>query len=341
MTAQDRETAPADHWRTTREVVADAAGAAALLEIGDQLGLIPHLERGLPVTAAGLAADTGIRERGIANYLEALWSAGIVDRTPDTADAFQAVDDFAQIQYESGYVYWALAANRPFITNAVDFLNDPLEEGGSHLRDGRQVAVSSQWMGSKGFYPVALQTILDADPSHVVDLGAGTARLLIEILLRREETTALALDLDGPSCREAELAGKRAGVGDRLTVVERSIQSIADDATPVKGADLVHAGFVFHDMMPEEEEIADGVLANCRDALRPGGIMALTEAVPYVPDPRERRFSAIVTFYHKQFMRRRLLNEQEWTDKLLGAGFSSVECVQHRFPTGRLFIARK
>jgi SAM-dependent methyltransferase len=339
MTTQERDIAPS--WKSTREVVADAAGAAALLEIGDQLGLIPHLERGLPITAAGLAADTAVPLDGVANYLEAMHSAGIIERTPGTADAFQVVDDFAQIQYESGYVYWALAANRPFITNALQYLRGSQTRTGTYDRDGRQVAVSSQWMGSKGFYPVALQTILDARPSHVVDLGAGTARLLIEIMLRLESTTSLALDLDGPSCREAELAAKRAGVGDRLTVVERSIQSIADDPAPVQDADVVHAGFVFHDMMPEEEEIADRVLANCRDALRPGGMMAITEAVPYVPDPRERRFSAIVTYYHKQFMRRRLLNEQEWQDKLLAAGFSTVECVQHRFPTGRLFIATK
>lgn len=339
MTTQETDIAPA--WKSTREVVADAAGAAALLEIGDQLGLLPHLERGLPVTAAGLAADTGVPEDGVANYLEAVHAAGIVERTPGTADAFQAVADFDQIQYESGYVYWALAANRPFITNALAYLRGSQTRTGAYDRDGRQVAVSSQWMGSKGFYPVALQTVLDAKPSHVVDLGAGTARLLIEIMLRLEGTTALALDLDGPSCREAELAAKRAGVGDRLSVVERSIQSIADDASPVANADVVHAGFVFHDMMPEEEDIADRVLANCRDALRPGGMMAITEAVPYVPDPRERRFSAIVSYYHKQFMRRRLLNEQEWQDKLLAAGFSDVRCVQHRFPTGRLFIATK
>jgi SAM-dependent methyltransferase len=175
----------------------------------------------------------------------------------------------------------------------------------------------------------------------VVDLGAGTARLLIGILLRLEGTTALALDLDGPSCHEAELAGERAGVGDRLTVVERSIQSVADDPMPVKEADVVHAGFVFHDMMPEEEHIADQVLANCREAMRPGGIMALTEAVPYVRNERERRFSSLVTYYHRQFMRRKLLTEEEWTEKLLTAGFSNVKCVPHRFPTGRLFIATK
>ena len=321
-----------------RETAADAAGAAALLEIGDRIGVLPHIDQGQRFDAAQLASAIGLPQQSVANYLEAMTSAALLTETDGT---FQVVDGFDRIVYESGYLSWALNANRPFIENAVAFLTDNVAAGKKISRDGRQVAVSSQWMGSFGFYPVALQTILDARPSHVVDLGAGTARLLIEVMLTLKDTTAVALDLDGPSCSEATLAAERAGVGDRLTVYERSIQSVATDPTPVKDADVVHAGFVFHDMMPEEEDIADATLANCRDALRPGGMMAITEAVPYVPDPRERRFSAIVTYYHRQFMRRRLLNEQEWTEKLRKAGFEDVRCLPHRFPTGRLFIAKR
>ncbi|AUS79527.1 SAM-dependent methyltransferase [Actinoalloteichus sp. AHMU CJ021] len=324
-----------------REAAADAAGAAALLEIGDRLGLLPHIDQGQSVTAARLAAEADLPEEGVANYLEAMSSAGIMVDSPDGEGGLRVADDFDQIQYESGYLSWAMNANRPFVNNAVEFLRAPLDSRAKYPRDGRQVAVSSEWMGSKGFYPVALQTILDARPSRVVDLGAGTARLLIEVMLQLPETTAVALDLDGPSCEEAVLAAERAGVADRLTVIEAPIQSVAEDPTPVLGADVVHAGFVFHDMMPDEEHVADAVLANCREGLRPGGMMAITDAVPYVKNIRERRFSAIVSYYHKQFMRRRLLSEEEWTAKLSGAGFSSVECVPHRFPTGRLFRATK
>ena len=196
-------------------------------------------------------------------------------------------------------------------------------------------------MGSFAFYPLALATIVDAKPQHAVDLGAGTARLLIEVLQATPGSRATALDIDAGACREARVAADVAGVGDRLTVLVRPIQSIADDPSPLAGADVIHAGFVFHDLMPEEESVADAVLRNCHRALCLGGIMAITDAVPYVLDERERRFSALVTYYHKQFMRRRLLTEDEWLAKLAGAGFEKVEAVKHRFPGGRLFIARK
>jgi SAM-dependent methyltransferase len=304
------------------ERAADTASAAALLEMADRLGLLTQFAYGQPVSARRLAQDSGLPEISIAKYLEAMSAAAIMTEVAGEPGTFQVVPDFADIIYEAGYLSWVLNANRPFIDHVAEFFADPGEAGQRYPRDLRQVAVSSQWMGSHAFYPVALSTILD-------------------VLRELTDSTAVALDIDGGACEEAVLAAKSAGVGGRLTVTERPIQSIATDPRPVEGADVIHAGFVFHDMMPDEEDVADAVLENCRRAIRPGGFMAITDAVPYATDPRERRFSAIVTYYHQHFMGRRLLNEEEWRRKLLSVGFSSVECVRHRFPTGRFFLARK
>jgi SAM-dependent methyltransferase len=319
----------------------ELAAAAALLEMGDRLGLVGVIETGADFTVSELALVADLPEAGVAGYCEALESAGIIEPVGSSGTTFRAVADFDLIQHQAGFVSWTMNANRPFIENARRFLSDPSLTSGIDLREGREVAVSSQWMGSKAFYPTALATILDTKPTVAVDLGAGTCRLLIEILRNLPQTHAVGLDLDPDACRAAGEAAQRAGVGDRLRVVERSIQSIATDPAPLEGAQVIHAGFVFHDMFPEEEDVADAVLANCRNALQPGGLMAITEAVPYLRNERERRFSAIVTYYHRQFMKRRLLTEEEWTAKLRAAGFSQVQAVELAFPTGRLFLAKK
>jgi SAM-dependent methyltransferase len=319
----------------------DIASAAALLEIGDRLGILDFISTGQEINVEALAAVTTLPEEGVANYLKALEAAAILEEVPEGGGTLRTVSDFELIRHQAGYVSWTMNANRPFIEYARDFLIDPERARKEYTRDGRQVAVSSQWMGSMAFYPAALKVIFDARPEYVADLGAGTCRLLIEILLAFPQATGMGLDIDAGACREAERAAERVGVADRLTVVERAIESLATDPSPIEGAQVIHAGFVFHDMMPEEEHIADAVLANCRDALRQGGIMAITDAVPYVRNSRERRFSSIVTYFHQQFMGRKLLNETEWQEKLLGAGFSNVECILLAFPTGRLFVARR
>jgi SAM-dependent methyltransferase len=329
----------ADH-ADVRETAADVAAVAALLEIGDRLGIISVLSGEQDFGVPELAKAGGLPEHSALNYLEAAAAASIVVATAEPG-RFRAADDIAERVYQSGYLSWALNANRPFIEHAGEFLRSPEPASSAYRRDGRQVAVSSQWMGSFAFYPLALATIVEAKPRHAVDLGAGTARLLIEVLHATPDGRATALDIDAGACDTARAAAAEAGVDDRLDVLVRPIQSIADDPSPLVDADVIHAGFVFHDLMPDEEAVADAVLRNCHAALSSGGIMAITEAVPYAPDERERRFSAIVTYYHQQFMRRRLLTEDEWRTKLTDAGFGSVEAVRHRFPTGRLFVARK
>jgi SAM-dependent methyltransferase len=317
------------------------AAAAALLEMGARLGVIDVIATGKEFRVHDLAAAGDISEDGAASYCEALEAADIIRVIDERSESFEAAPDFDVIQHQAGFISWTMNANRPFIEKAREFLNKRSHESGIGLRDGREVAITSQWMGSKAFYPAALSTILDLAPAVAVDLGSGSCRLLIEILLNLPDSRAVGLDIDPGACREAAKSARRAGVADRLEILERSIQSIAHDPRPLEDAQVIHAGFVFHDMMPAEEDVADKVLANCCRALRPGGLMAITEAVPYVRNERERHFSAVVTYYHQQFMKRRLLNEDEWKAKLCAAGFRNVDCVELAFPGGRLFLGRK
>ncbi|MFG2115883.1 class I SAM-dependent methyltransferase [Streptomyces sp. NPDC048718] len=320
------------------ETAADLAAVAALLEMADRLGIVPLLERGEPVTAAELAVAAQVPEEGMAGFMSTLVAAALL--VPAGGKEFKVADDFADRIYQAGYLTWSLRANQPYVEHPAEFLRDPAGAAALYQRNGREVAVSSRWIGSQGFYPAATETILAAQPKRIADLGAGAAGLLIDLLGRLPKTTGVALDMSAGACQEAARAARAAGMGDRLDVVERPIQSIADDPTPVEGADVIHAGFVFHDIV-KEGDVFDRVLRQCRDALRPGGIMAITDAVPYAPAERERRFSALFTYLHAGFMNVELPPEEDWLDRFRQAGFDQARRVPHRFPGGRLFIATK
>lgn len=320
------------------ETAADLAAVAALLEMADRLNILPLLERGEPVTAAELAVAAEVPEEGMSGFVSALVAAALL--VPAGVKDFRIADDFADRIHESGYLTWSLRANQPYLQNPAAFLRDPAGAAEQFQRNGREVAVSSRWIGSQSFYPAATETILDARPKRIADLGAGAAGLLIDLLGRLPECTGVALDMSAGACQEAARAALAAGVGDRLDVVERPIQSIADDPTPVAGADVIHAGFVFHDIV-KEGDVFDRVLRQCREALRPGGIMAITDAVPFAAAERERRFSALFSYLHAGFMDVALPPEEDWLDRFRQAGFDQARCVPHRFPGGRLFIAAK
>jgi DNA-binding transcriptional ArsR family regulator len=319
---------------------ANIAGAAILLNIGERIGALPYISDGKPVTAASLAHVLKLPQSALSAYLKALASAGLMESAGSSVDEFKPAAGFAEMLHSVGYVSWTLNANRPYMDHAVEFFRSTVEARTKFHRDGHQIAITSQWMGAEDFYPTARATLFALKPKRFVDLGAGSARLLIEVLLKFPKSTGVALDISAASCAAASDAAQRAGVADRLTIVERSIESVATDPAILDDADAVHGGFVFHDMLPHDESTFEGVLRNSAKALsKTHGRMLVTDAAPFVKNQRERMFSAAFGFLHHFCMGRRLLSEEEWAEKFRGNGFQSVECTRLPFPTARLYVA--
>jgi SAM-dependent methyltransferase len=329
--------APRPRARALIETAADLAAVTALLEVAEELGIFGELERGAVITAADLAAVAGTPVDGMAVFVKALAAAGLVTDA-GRPGSVRVTEDFATLRTAAGYLSWALKANRPFIENPLAFLRDSGAAAGTYRRDSRAVAVSSRWVGLREFYPATLSVMIDARPSRIADLGAGAAGLLIDALGALPTATGVALDISAAACAVAADAAARAGVADRLRVVQASIESIADDPGPVAGADVIHSGFAFHDLAADAETFG-AVLRGCREALAPEGFLLVTDAVPYSPDGRERMFSSLFSYLHEAFMNVRLPAEEEWCESFRAAGFKSVRSCPHRMPGARLFIA--
>jgi SAM-dependent methyltransferase len=322
-----------DSW----EIAADLAANAALLEMTEGLGLSTLLDRGEPFTLDEVTAIADIPEASALSFLQALLSSGLVEQGT-SARHFAPCADLADRRYEAGYLSWSLNANRPYIDHVAEFLRQPVATVGQYQRDGRRVAVSSRWIGSYGFYPDVISAITSRKPQRIVDVGAGAGGLLIQLLAALPDSSGVALDLSAAACEEAERAAREAGVHDRLTVVNRSIESLIDDAGPVRDADVVHAGFVMHDVLGTPD-VLDGVLRTCRESVAHGGCLVVTDAVPYVDNPRERAFSTLFTYLHAAAMGVRLPSEDGWHATFKRAGFSDVTSTPLRMPGSRMFVA--
>lgn len=322
-----------------QEIAANLAANAALLELADGLGLSALLDGERSFTVDEATAAAGIPQASAISFLHALRCAGLVEQGADTG-WYTPCADLADRRYEAGYLSWSLNANRPYIDHAAQFARQPEAAAGQHQRDGRRVAVSSRWIGSAGFYPGVISEVTSRKPERIVDLGAGAGWLLINLLTALPNSTGLALDLSAAACEEAERAARGAGVSDRLTVVHRSIESLVDDPGPLRDADVVHAGFVLHDVV-SAPDVLDGILRACRDSITDHGCLLVTDAVPYAGNVREQAFSALFTYLHASSMGVRLPSEDTWNAFLRRAGFSNVTSTPLRMPGSRLFVAAK
>lgn len=323
---------------SVREIAADLAADAALLEIAENVGVSTLLDGEAPFSLAEVTALASVPEAGARSFLGALVAAGLLD--PAGEDSFTPCADMADRRYAAGYLSWSLTANRPYLDHAAEFLREPDAVAGRYSRDGRSVAISSRWIGSAGFYPGQVAEILSRKPQRIVDLGSGAGGLLIQLLTALPTSTGLALDMSAGACEAAEQAAELAGVSDRLTMVNRPIESLLEHPEPVQGADVVHAGFVMHDTAARPE-VLEGILRTCREGLAEGGSVIVTDCVPYAQDPRERAFSALFTYLHAASMEVNLPTETEWRAAFTRAGFGDVTLTPLPMPGSRLIIASR
>lgn len=317
------------------------AGAAILLELAAEYDVFDRLRDKDGIDAASLASSGRLSKDLAAHYLRALASAGLMTESASTEDKpfYRPAADLDAVINGVGYVSWALRACNPLIENAGRFAQGRDDAIPLYPRSGRLVARTSRWMGERSFYPQAEQAIISLNPRRIVDLGAGSAGLLIRCLKQLPaKSEGVAIDISAEACEQARAAAAAAGMADRIAVVQSPIQRLADDPAPMAGADVIHAGFVLHDLMPEDEAVLDALLVACCRAAGSGTLLVV-DAVPYAEASHERSFSAAFTFLHEAFMGRVLQTEEQWRQRLRRAGFNNVEVKPLGIPGGRLFAA--
>jgi hypothetical protein len=331
-----------NNWNQERSPAQTIAGRAILLEIGAKLGILDALLAQREVVVADVAKSSGVQLSFVSAYYEALTHAGLAtpgSKVSSENTHYAAAPDLQQSVNDVGYVLWGLMSCAPLISNAVAFARDMPSAARTHVRDGEHVARTSKWMGEQDFYPPAENAITASRPKKIVDLGSGTCGLLIRCLRKLPEAHGVGIDLSHDACVKAQSIIRSVEMEHRLSVVEAPIQSLIDNPTPVEGADVIHGGFVFHDLLPDEEETLDALLRTFRQSA-PAGALVIVDAVPYAQTPGEQAFSAAFTFLHSHFMGRRFLTESQWKSKLLAAGYATVEINQVGISGGRIFTAR-
>ena len=316
----------------------DIGGAAILLEIGAEYEVIDPLQRGEVVNAGAAAQRAGIRPQVMDGYLRTLERLGLVTAVDGSTPGVRATPALMDRIHDIGYVIWGFRACEPLIAHAREFARDPADAQERYQRDGGFIARAAQWMGERGFYPQTERAILARKPARIVDIGCGGGRLLVKCLTQLPDAQAVGIDLNPKACAQAREAARAAGVADRLTIIERSEESLADDPGPLAGADVIHAAWVFHDLLPHAEATLDRLLSVCASA-GPDVSLVIGEAVPYADGATEATFSAAFSFLHEHFMGRQFLGEAEWTRKLHAAGFTHVDVERFVWPGGRLYTA--
>jgi SAM-dependent methyltransferase len=275
-----------------------AAMHAALVIIGDKLGLYKAMSPGAPITPSELAAKTGTKERYVREWLNANAASGYVSydaasRTyalpPEQAFAL-AVDDSPAFLPGAFQIIGSIMRDEPKITDAFrtgrgigwhEHDAELFQGTERFFRPNYAANLLSQWIPALTGVKERLES-----GGRVADVGCGHGSSTILMAQAFPKSTFFGFDYHPASIEWARKAAEKAGVSDRITFEVAPAKSY-----PGIGYDLVTFFDCLHDMGDPA-----GAAAHVCSTLAADGSWMIVE--PFANDNVEDNLNPIGRMYY-------------------------------------------
>ena len=275
-----------------------AAMNAALIVIGDKLGLYKAMSGAGPMTSAELAKKSGTAERYVREWLAAQAAGGFV--TYDAASgkytlppeqALALADETSPVFLPGFFeVVAACVKDEPKITDAFRSGKGVGWHEHDHglfagterfFRPNYRAHLISEWIPALGDTEAKLKT-----GAKVADVGCGLGTSTILMAQAYPKSSFVGFDYHDGSIKMAREAANKAGVGDR---VKFEVAKAKD--YPGKGFELVAFFDCLHDMGDPE-----GAAKHVKESMTPDGAWMIVE--PFAHDKLEDNLNPIGRVYY-------------------------------------------
>ncbi len=279
----------------------DEVGAtlnAALVVMGDKLGLYRALVEGGPLTSGDLATRTGTAERYVREWLNAQAAGGYVDYDPSTEtyalppEQAVALTDESSPAYLPGFFQIALGSvlDSPRITEAArdgegfgwhEHGHDVLEGCERFFRPGYNANLVESWLPALDGVVAKLER-----GATVADVGCGHGASTILMAQAFPQSSFVGSDYDESSVATARTRAAEAGVGERVRFENAPASGFSG-----RDYDLVTMFDCLHDM---GDPVGAG--RHVREALAEDGTWMIVE--PAAGDRVEDNFNPVGRAYY-------------------------------------------
>jgi SAM-dependent methyltransferase len=252
-----------------------ALGSAALVRIGDRLGLYEALSRGDWTAPAELASATGTVERLVRAWLINQAAGGVVDYEPASGRYRLPPEHAAALPSLLGGYEVFLGAIRAESRLADAFRGNGCVRWGDHDPDvfegterffkaGYEQNLVQSWIPSLDGVEARL-----AAGAHVADVGCGHGASTIVMARAFPRSSFVGYDNHAPSIARAREAAGEAGLSDRVSF---AVASATNHAAPVTGYDLIAYFDCLHDLADPV-----GAARHARETLATDGAVLIVE----------------------------------------------------------------
>jgi SAM-dependent methyltransferase len=270
-----------------------AAMNAALVIIGDKLGLYKAMAEAGPMTPAELAKKTGTMERYVREWLSAQAAGGFVtyDATterftlPDEQALALAVEDSPAYLPGAYQLIASVIKDEPRITEAFrtgagvgwhEHCTDLFQGTERFFRPNYAANLVNSWIPALEGVDAKLKS-----GGKVADVGCGHGASTVLMAKAYPKSQFVGFDYHAPSIESAWKAAEKAGLQDRV-----GFQVAWAKEFPGKGYDLVAFFDCLHDMGDPV-----GAATHVRQTLAPGGVWMIVE--PFANDRLEQNLNPV------------------------------------------------
>ncbi len=274
-----------------------AAVSAALVVIGDKLGLYKAMAGSAPMTSVDLAARTGTSERYVREWLVNQAASGYIEYDPATGKyslphehAAALADDHSPFFVGGGFqVVTAMIKASDRISTAFqtgegmfwgEHHPDLFEGTERFFKPGYAANLVDNWIPALNGVREKLQS-----GARVADVGCGHGASTIIMAQAFPNSQFWGFDNHAPSIVHARKAAFSAGVADRIRFDIAGATNF-----PGSGYDLVAFFDCLHDLGDPT-----GSLRRARETLNPGGCVMIVE--PMASDSVEGNFNPVGRVY--------------------------------------------
>ncbi len=336
-------------------VVGDMGGAftMALGYVGDRLGLFKAMAGVGPLSSTELAGRTGLNERYVREWANAMVAAEYLDYDPASKKYVMTEEQAFVLANEDSpmFVGGAFHFTTPSVWN-VPKIMDAFRNGGgiSYSEIGEEIPPAIERFFRPGYLNFLTKDWLGAVPgltarleagARIADVGCGRGQSTVTMAKAFPKSTVLGIDYHGPSIERARALAKG------LSNVE-FVQASADQLPRDKKYDLICSFDCIHDMVNPR-----GTLRAIREALADDGVYVWSE--PNASEkPHERRnpvgkvFSSIsplhcmtVSLAHNGEGLGTVIGEAGARELAKEAGFSKFEKLPIENPFNQFFALRR
>ena len=275
-----------------------AAVSAALVGIGDKLGLFKALAGAGGLTPAALAQKTHTDERYVREWLSAQAAAGYVDYDPGSGTfSLNEVQTLAFADESSpAHFLGGFQVTRSMYKD-LDKIVDAFKSGkgvGWHEHDAELFCGTERFFRTgynANLVPNWIPALEGVDAklrkgASVADVGCGHGASTIVMARAYPASTFTGFDYHEPSVVAARDAAAKAGLGDRVRFEKSAAKSY-----PGTGYDLVCIFDALHDMGDPV-----GAARHVRESLAPDGTWLLVE--PFAHDALEKNLNPVGRIFY-------------------------------------------